>query len=201
MNDDEVITVVTEQRDKVHSATAVEQIISRGRMIRARRRIPGVAGALAVAAAAAVAVTTLLPSSHQPGHPAPARLAAWTVATQADGGIRVTIRELRNPAGLQRALRADGVPASVTFLGHLNPACQPYPSTGSKSQRRHLLASVFTAHPPAYHVTVIHPSALPAGAGVLISVRFDHYQPAHNNKGSFALQQGLVQASPHCTGS
>jgi hypothetical protein len=36
---------------------------------------------------------------------------------------------------------------------------------------------------------------------VLICVRFDHYQPAHKNNGSFALQQGLVQASPHCTGS
>jgi hypothetical protein len=80
MNDDEVITIVTEQRDKVQSATPVEQVIGRGRRIRARRRIPGVAGALAVVAAAAVAVTTLLPSSHQPGHPAPARLAAWTVA-------------------------------------------------------------------------------------------------------------------------
>jgi hypothetical protein len=148
MNDDEVITIVTEQRDKVHSATPVEQIVSRGRMIRARRRFPGVAGALAVAAAAAVAVTTLLPSSHQPGHPAPAQLTAWTVATQADGGVRVTIHQLRNPAGLQRALRADGVPASVTFLGHPNPACQPYPAAGRKSQRRHLLTSVFTSHPP-----------------------------------------------------
>jgi hypothetical protein len=122
--------------------------VRRSRAIRARRRIRGVAGALAVTAGAAVAMTMLLPSSHQPGHRATARPAAWTVATQADGGIRVTIRELRNPAGLQRALRADGVPASGTFLGHLNPACQPYSSTGSKSQRRHLLTSVFTSHPP-----------------------------------------------------
>jgi hypothetical protein len=105
-------------------------------------------GMPAVATAAALAITTLLPSNHQPGHPATAPLAAWTVATQAGGGIRVTIHELRNPAGLQRALRADGVPASVTFLGHLNPACQPYSSTGSKSQRRHLLTSVVTSYPP-----------------------------------------------------
>ena len=31
MHDDEVITAVREQRDKVHSHTPVDQIISRGR--------------------------------------------------------------------------------------------------------------------------------------------------------------------------
>ena len=61
-----------------------------------------------------------------------AQLAAWTVTNQADGGIRVTIRELRDPAGLQRTLRADGVPASVTFLGHPNPACHRYAGAGFK---------------------------------------------------------------------
>jgi len=43
------------------------------------------------------------------------------------GDIKVTIRELRDPAGLQRTLRADGVPASVTFAGQQNPACQGSP--------------------------------------------------------------------------
>ena len=34
-----------------------------------------------------------------------------------DGTIYVTINELKDPAGLQSTLRADGVPASVTFFG------------------------------------------------------------------------------------
>lgn len=94
----------------------VEQIVSGGRAVRARRRIPGMAAAVAGAAGAALAVTALLPAGHQPG----IRLAAWTVARQADGTVHVTIRQLRDPAGLQRQLRADGVPASVTFFGQPN---------------------------------------------------------------------------------
>ena len=38
-------------------------------------------------------------------------------------------------AGLQRTLRADGVPVSVTFTGQQNPACQPYPSGGGPAFR------------------------------------------------------------------
>ena len=63
MNDDELITAVREPFTAVHSATPVEQIVSRSRAIRARRRIPGVAGALAVAAGAALAVTAVLPAT------------------------------------------------------------------------------------------------------------------------------------------
>ena len=200
MNDNELITAVKESVTGVHMRVPAEQIVRRSRTIRARRRIPGVAGALALAAGTALALTTLLPSSHQPDHRAPAaQLTAWTVVKQADGNIRVTIRELRNPAALQSTLRADGVPASVTFIGQQNPACQPYSHGGTKSQRRHLLGSVYTFIPPDYKVMIIHPSALPSGAGVLISVLFQHHQPPH--EGGFAITGGLVKASPQCTGS
>ena len=67
MNDNELSTMVRESVADIHSATPVAQIISRGRAVRARRRIPAVAGALAVAAGTALAVTMLLPF----GHPAP----------------------------------------------------------------------------------------------------------------------------------
>ena len=60
-----------------------------------------------------------------------------TVDRQADRSIRVTIRELRDPAGLQHTFRADGVSASVTFTGQRNPACQGYPGgRGSWRGRR-----------------------------------------------------------------
>jgi len=123
-----------------------------------------VAGALAGVAGAALAVTALQPSSHQPGHRATAQLTAWTVASQANGDIRITIRELRDPAGLQRTLRADGRPVNVSFSGPpLSTSCQPHPA--SKSQLR----SVAQFHPGGKSaVLVIHPSALPQGAGVFI---------------------------------
>ena len=131
MNDDELITAVREQSPTVHMTTPVEQIISRGHAVRTRRRIPGLAGVLAVLAAAAFAVTALLPASHPASHQPGVQLAAWTVVKQADGTVSVTIRELRDPAGLQSTLRADGVPASVTFSGQQNLSCQRYTACGS----------------------------------------------------------------------
>ena len=188
MADDDLITLVREQRGSVQMTTSVEQIISRGRALRARRRIPGLAaGALAVAAAAALAVTALLPASHQAGRQPPAQLAAWTVSKQADGTIKVTVRQLRDAAGLQRRLRADGVPASVTFFGHEPRACQRYPRMSAV-----LMAEVFGGHGPPL---VIDPEALPHGAGVQLN-------PGHYPHGApIALAAGLVRASRGCTGS
>ena len=74
MNDDDLITVVRDSFTDVHSATPVERIESRGRAIRARRRIPGLVAALAVTAAAVLAVTALLPA-----HPAGGGLIAAPV--------------------------------------------------------------------------------------------------------------------------
>jgi len=187
MNDDDLITLVREQRGSVEMTTPVDQIIGRGRTLRARRRLPGVAaGALAVAAAAVLAVTALLPAGHQAGRPLPAQLTAWTVTRHADGTITVTVRQLRDPQGLQRTLRADGVPASVTFFGHEPRACQRYPRMSAA-----LMAEVFGGHGPPL---VIHPKALPHGVGVQLN-------PMHHPHGApIALAAGLVQASPGCTG-
>jgi hypothetical protein len=55
MNDD-LITLVREQRTKVPMTTPAEEIIRRGRAVRARRRMAGLTGALAVAAGAAYSI-------------------------------------------------------------------------------------------------------------------------------------------------
>lgn len=189
---DELITAVREQRNKVHMNIPVEQIISRGRTVRARRRIPGMAGVLALAAVASFAVTALLPASHQAGHRPSAQLAAWTVAKQADGTVYVTIRELNDPAGLQNKLRADGIPASVIFGSPPNAKPNPCQSYGGGPE---LLQKVFTflapPGPPQGHSTAmaIHPSALPGGAGVQI-ITSQARVGAH-----------LVMTSQGCTGS
>ncbi len=195
MNDDELITAVLESVADVHATAPVEQIQSRGRAVRARRRIPGLAAALAAAAGVAVAVTSLLPASHPASHRAShqpgAQLTAWTIARQRGGTISITIRELYDPAGLQRELRADGVPANVTFAGQRYPSsCRPYPAS------RALLSRVFPwsrlGAPPA--VLVIRPSALPTGAGVYLN-------DSSNPYGYIGLHLRLVQASKGCTGS
>ncbi|MGH3202962.1 MAG: hypothetical protein ACRDOA_15325 [Streptosporangiaceae bacterium] len=197
MNDQELITAVKQSVSGVHMRVPAEQIVSRSRAIRSRRTIPAVAGTLAVAAGAALAVTGTLGSSAPAGHPATAQLAAWTVTEQANGDIKVTIRELRDPAGLQATLRADGVPASVTFAGQQNPACQGYSAGGSQSQRRQRLGSVVTAPAGGAYVLIIHPSAIPSGAGVEIWSGFGNNIPVS----AHGLTVELVQASPQCTGS
>lgn len=59
MNDDELITAVKESVANAHMTIPAEQIISRSRAIRTRRRISGLAGALAVIVAAAITVSAL----------------------------------------------------------------------------------------------------------------------------------------------
>src|SRR5579862_6163384 len=156
----------------VHMDTPPDTIARNGRAKRRWHRITGLTGAMAVLAGTALAATALAPSGHPAspsGHPASnprtAQLAAWTVAKQANGDIEVTIRQLSDPSGLQSTLRADGVPASVTFLGQQDLSCRLFPMTQA------LFKSIYQAENAAGSgntILVIHLSALPSGAGVQI---------------------------------
>jgi hypothetical protein len=188
MTDEELITTVREQRGKVHMTTPVAQVIRRGDAVRVRRRISGAAGALAIVAGVAVlAVTALSPASHQPG----AQLAAWTVVKQPDGNIDVTIRQLLDPAGLQSTLRDDGLPAAVDFNGQPDPGCQLYPPI-SRSLASRIVQPQRSGARTGGAVLIIHPSALPGGAGVQIVTTAS---PGHIH-----TNIDLVYASPQCTG-
>lgn len=207
MNDNELITVVRESFGGVRSDTAVERILSRSRALQTRRLAPRVAAALGVAAAAAYAVSVALPANHAVSD-SDARLAAWSVTRQADGGIQVTFREATDPAGLQRTLRADGVPASVTFTSHKNPACRSLPDDppflvypgGTRAiplvEPLDSVVSPFPNHNPLADAFVIHPSGLPSGVGVQIWT-----SGSPGEAGLPYLFVGLVYASLQCTGS
>ncbi len=155
MNDDELITdgelitAVKESVTGVHMTIPAEQITSRSRAIRARRRIPGLAGALAVIAAAAVAVTVL------PGHRA-SSAPPLTVQLLADRAAAAALsrpsvrpgqwvyREIKyrttgypaTPAGDGTArtwITAAGTPGRVkpASFGFLYPGTIPYSELGS----------------------------------------------------------------------
>jgi hypothetical protein len=187
MNDEELIMAVRAQRDKVPMNTPVEQIISRGRAVRTRRWVRRVAGTLAVTAAAvAVAVTTLVPSGH------PAQLAAWTVTKQADGKIHITIRELRDPAGLQRTLRAEGVPAVVSY-SYATRLCQsdwvPEPQA--------LFDTIAQVHADkTTESIVIDPSAIPRG--LKLAIGDDILLPDHPKGGPPGIGIGFVNSTAQC---
>jgi hypothetical protein len=186
---------------------AAAEVISRGDR-RRRRSIMRVSlgglSATGVVAAVIIGMTALTPASRQASHPAHAQLAAWTVVKQADGTIFVKIRELRDPAGLQARLRADGVPASVVFspgpfapggawafVNFKNNPCQEY--SGGESQAQNVVTGTFQVG------LTVHPSAIPSGAGVqIVADRNFGYYP---QQGEDALFEWLVQPSPQCTGS
>ena len=209
MNNDHTLTAIkdrlAEVRDSLgeaHPGIPAGEIIARARRRRVRRRlIPGLTGVLALAAGAAVAVTVLLPASHPASHRPGVQLTAWTVVKQPGGNIKVAIHELRDPAGLQRRLRADGVPASVTFVGGQNPACRQWPGAGVIGMHtpagNALFSKVFPRQGAASSVIVIRPSALPSGGGVQLEASFGHPGP----RAFIEIGAGLVQASQRCTGS
>ena len=231
MNDSDTVAAVrdslTTAKDSlagVHMNTPPDAIARNGRARRRWHRLTGLTGAIAVMAGTALAVTALAPSGHpasQSGHPVShprtAQLAAWTVAKQANGDIKITIRQLSDPSGLQSTLRADGVPASVTSLAQHDPSCRPYPMTQA------LFESIYQAQTAAGSgntILIIHPSALPSGAGVQIGAAAGQqagdrglhqaagnqtiHQPVHQvatPAHNAALRVGLVYASQQCTGS
>jgi hypothetical protein len=221
MNDSSTLEAVrgslTTARDSltgVHMTTPLGTIVRQGRARRWRLGLTGLAGAAAVAAGAGFGLTAVLPASHQPGNPGPDQLAAWTVSRQADGHVHLTIRQLSDPAGLQSTLRADGVPASVTFLSQPNPACRLYPHVPKPLPPQHAAPGHATAaevrelgrmtdgvvrfdpgNPPSVAANrfVIVPSALPSGVGVQIGAAVAHT--------GASLGFRLVYTSPQCTGS
>ena len=200
MNDNELSSLVCESVAGIRSSTPVDQIISRGHAVRTwRRRVPATAGALVVAGVAALGVTALAPSGHpaptaagQAGsHPTVVRLAAWTVARQANGDIDITIRQLRHPARLQATLRADGLPAHVSFSGNPVTACRPRTVSPGVAMG---IYRFFDSN--GSDVLTIDPSVLPSGVGLSISGDGQRLP-----SGSFLpVTIGTVYASRQCTG-
>ena len=202
MTDDDVLTAVRDclinARDSVagqQMATSAGDIITR---VRRRRLRYGLAAAVAVVAA--VTALTVLPGtgSHGSGNgTTPVELAAWTVSVRPGGRVSVTIRDLRNPAGLQRQLRADGVPATVRFTSQIPRPCRDHPEPARHPFR--LLDRIFPQNSQAGGQTVftINPAAIPAPIGLWINVSPPTAQPGRRSV-EFSASWTLVYASGRC---
>ncbi len=205
MNDNYAVDTVrdslTTARDSltdVHMTTPLDTIVRHGRARRRRHKLTGLAGAAIVAVGTVLAVTALPQASHPASHQPRVELAAWTVTQQPGGIIHVTLRELRDPAGLQATLRAVGVPASVSFGNGQQTACRPYPGGGFlTSGNPTLINSVFPPYSGPGTAVSIRPSALPRGTGVLLAF----LQRSQPGVPLIAIEVGVVQASQRCTGS
>jgi hypothetical protein len=167
---------------------AAGEVIRRGDRRRRRsflRRSAGGLSAAGIVAAAVLAVTALGPAGHRPR----VQLAAWTVARLPNGEVSVRIIKLRDPAALQRKLRAEGIPASVV-TGPPGP-CRRYPASQALLNR--VFPGSYRLAPPPGDVIVIRPSALPRGAGVQLAGSI-HRLPRRG----YVAAPILVYASPRC---
>lgn len=198
-HDSDLVTAVQNSATGLHLDTPLDVITHRGRALRTRRRRAGAAGITAVAGAAALAAVMLVPGTA----PRQSRLAAWTVTARPDDTVQVTIRQLDDPAGLQKALRTDGIPARVAFGGavvstnaKLPPGCTapPIPDTRNAALQEDIIPE---QHPtPASGLALtIRKSAIPHGIGIYLTFQNS------SSQSSWGWGLDLVQATTRCTGS
>jgi hypothetical protein len=173
------------------------------RPVRAWRRTAVISAAAvivggAVLAAAALAGGATPSGTHQP----PAALAAWSVVKGPNQTISILIRQLRDPAGMQRTLRADGVPAVVAFQGGILSDTPPLPrgcqNPPMSDEANAKLQSKILGPAPGMNVgskvaLTIHTAEIPKGIGLNLTVQ------ASGTSWGWSL--GLVLATPACTGS
>jgi hypothetical protein len=156
MNDETLLSRI-ERATSPAMETPLEAVVARGRQIRRRRRATHVAlgSTAAVILAAGIVVGPTL--GHTPG-----ASTAWAVDRTGPDTVNVTIKTLQDPSGLQSALHAAGVSATVTYgAGHCDYAPTSAPFTGKPFTQQ-------AAGPGALDVVDIHPAALPAGTSLAI---------------------------------
>ena len=197
MNDDEVLAAVRDSFSGVRMRAPLEQAVRRGQVLRARRRggrAAALTGTAALAGAAAVTALNL-------GAPAgTATLAAWTVTAGPGHTVHVTIRQLSDPAGLQRELRAYGVPARVAFAHDtsdsppLPAGCRPPAIPVQENIQLQSKIVDFSGETLNGIFFTVHPQAIPHGIGIYLAV-----MPQSGN-GSYGTGLDLVQATKACTG-
>ncbi len=148
---------------------------------RSRRRMRGLAGLAGTGIAAAVGVAFALPAAGA-GHSAPtvqagdraptvlggtATLDGWTVHTEADGTVILTMFQLINKRALQRALAAHGVPA-IVYAG--TTQCSEADGETAPGGMRVFKPSTIVVHGRREAALDINRSAMPPRTEVLFSI-------------------------------
>jgi hypothetical protein len=184
-------------------------------------------GAATLAGAALTAVIIAWPAttSHTMAEPLRIVTAAWTVQVNHDLTVTITISQLRDPAGLQRALRQEGVPAIVRYTPLVTekvdgqevtgPACQyRWPESamvpavtaqsvivsetgpGSSPQSQSTPVSGTPPETTPVYTFTIRPEAMPKGSVIFIQDSFGSSTPAQAAPVPYAFGLSLL-ASDH----
>lgn len=148
-----------------HTAQAARERLMRAAAAPARRRVPRrrLLSVTTAAGAAAVSAAAVVAAMGHVGHGAqPAILTAWTVHRAADGAVTVTLRDFRDPQGLQQSLLAAGVPALVQ--DGASPCPYPYQAIPGNATLIGQAVVRDARDPQTLAVFTIRPSGIPAGA-------------------------------------
>ncbi len=188
-----------------------ERASARGGFWPARHRSRWLAGVVVtLAACAAIIVSLVLPNGRPTAHPRGKAVtittAAWTVHRAPNGTITVNVKQLRDPAGLQRTLRAEGVPAYIRYIpivqGEPGSSVTSYPVCSYNPPAPDLPPSafnkIFSFGPAPAEIEgtisfVIHPAAIPPGTAVFIQVNSG---PAGGGSTSFGDTFTLIYNGP-----
>jgi len=161
MSDDHALTILrdrlAEVRDslgEVPRSIPASEIIARARRRRACRWL---ATATTACAAIGLAVALALPSASQI-RPVHVHLAAWSVDTNSNGTVTLTVHELTHAALLARVLGEAGVAAVIA----LNAQCLNPQNQGALARSGALRSG--------HAGVVIHPAAIPSGTKILIGL-------------------------------
>ena len=167
--------------------TPVEEIISRVRMVRARRRIPAIAGTLAAAAAIVLGLGLTGAFGSAPARSiGTIRTAAFTLTRNANGTDTLTINPhvLIDPGTLQNDLAQDNIPAMVhrgSFCSS-NPAPPGFLQVVSFSPQGNG-PPASTPVPVQDPAITINPSAMPSGT----ELSFGNFQLPTGQETAFML--------------
>ena len=134
-----------------------------------RRRRPFLVGVGAAAAASALAATLATGVASSPGGThgqVSFTTAAWAVSAKPDGSLAVTIRDARDPAGLQARLHAAGVPAVVRIA---SLSCQSF--GGGTPETYRAVTQTYSQYRMGW-LGVVHPDAIQPGHTLTILI--DH---------------------------
>jgi hypothetical protein len=189
MNDDDMLAAMrsslTGTKDAlthVHMNQRPETIMARARGRRLRRSLPGVgAGCLALGIGLALALSgghPAAPSGSPVARPVHVNLAAWSVNTSSSGLVKVTIRELKDPARLSETLADAGVPVVLTS----GRVC----TSGDQQQ----LSRVARKLPGRDDLVIrINPKAMPAGTELVIGIGTLRIGSQHWRSAAFGLEK------------
>lgn len=167
---------------------------------RQRWRLPVLAGGLTAAAAASASAALVLttgPTGAQvqhrtAGHAGTVVTTAWTVREEANGTVKVYLRQYANPAGLQRTLRADGINAIVRPIPYsvhtavrpgsgpqrlkastsgadrvASPRCVYANTDNAPAAIQHAVVTLVQQAAPTYFI--VHPGAMPHGSALFLA--------------------------------